>query len=126
MAGGWCHHPSGERKWCGWVSCHPEPSNQHIGYPECCGVSAQGCGGVESTSQVQGTASSSTFGTGQPVGSGLEIAVLTGNMAGADGSKTRENPEINTIGDLAVHLLGVVAPVIIVGTLIYVGIRRLG
>ena len=24
--------PDGERKWCGWISCHPEPSNQHIGY----------------------------------------------------------------------------------------------
>ena len=20
MAGGWCHHPTGERKWCGWIS----------------------------------------------------------------------------------------------------------
>ena len=72
------------------------------------------------------TSSQTSFGTGKPVGADLEIAVLTGNMAGADGSKTRENPEINTIGDLAVHLLGVAMPMIIVGTLIYVGIRRLG
>lgn len=82
--GGWCHHENGQVNWCGWISCHPEPDNVNVGYPECCDISAQGCGGVkEATAQLEAT-SKPSFGTGKPVGSDVEIAV----MNGADGEKT--------------------------------------
>ncbi len=124
MANGWCHHPNSESKWCGWLSCYPE--GQHINYPACCGNSSEGCGGIDTLSQVQGSSSAPVdFGTGKPVGSDLEIALLSDNMVGADGSKAQEK-EINSVSELVVDLFGIAIPVILVGALIYVGIRRLG
>ena len=72
------------------------------------------------------TSTQSSFGTGKPVGADLEIAVLTGNMAGADGSQTKENPQIDSFGDLARHLgNSLVIPTLIIGGVTFVLLRIL-
>lgn len=62
-----------------------------------------------------------SFGTGKPVGSDLEIAVLTDSMVGADGSKTTD---IDSVGELGIHLAkSLVLPVLIMGGVAYVILR---
>jgi len=66
-----------------------------------------------------------SFGTGKPVGSDLEIAVLTDNMVGADGSKAEET-EINSVGDLGKHLAStIVLPILVIGGVAYLLYRAL-
>ena len=85
--GGFCHHAgSTSGQWCGGLSCTNPETGTQVGFPSCCDIVSAGCGGVATISSPT-PSTNDNFGTGKPVGSDLEIAVMTG----VDGSKTAEN-----------------------------------
>ena len=81
--GGFCHHEGGSQggEWCGGLTCTNPETGAQVGYPQCCDIVAEGCGGIATPSS---TSTSTNFGTGKPVGADVEIAI----MNGADGEKT--------------------------------------
>lgn len=112
--GGFCHHAgSTSGQWCGGLSCTNPETGTQAGFPSCCDIVSAGCGGVATISSPT-PPTNDNFGTGKPVGSDLEIAVMTG----ADGSKTAENA-----GELLISR--VLIPFTLLGVAIYVGIKVL-
>lgn len=118
--GGFCHHEGGPSggNWCGGLTCTNPETGRQVGFPECCNVVAEGCGGIAT---LTSNSTDTNFGTGKPVGSDVEIAVLTDSMVGADGSKTTD---IDSVGELGIHLAkSLVLPILIMGGAVYVILR---